>query len=977
MLDTPEAVVEALRENSGRPHGLQRTVTAEELVEAAGAFEKADVLVTALIELMTAYDVTGEHRKSPVAFARLLKLWESGPGDFSDWEAAEVHRRFFWVTLSLLQVPDVPLATVDAWVAKMRERFAAAGHGLQPVAAARYRIAAHTGTGTDDAYDLWATRPRTEHSDCGPCEIRRIGAHRLLSGDDTGALDSWRPILDGRAECTEEPAMTRALALLPLLRAARADEARSHHLSGYRQIRGNTGMLEEVGLHLEFCALSRNEGRGLEILAENRPLFEAVGAPLARLGFLTGAEVLLARLAGDGHGATAVAGPPGRNWTVEALLTEVRTEADRLAAAFDARNGTTAVGDRRRARLDRSPLLDEPLPLGLRTSVARTVAPPTPVEAPAVPADFAGLVREARRLEVLGHPGAGRLWTLVADADAPHDPATGPEELLRAELAERRSVLHARGDRGAEAAEELEQAAELYEELGMPWHALSAQARALAWGPDAEGGDTDRAGTGLDGLLKEAERLLDLVPLTGGDPVEAEGFLGADAGTVRTLSYGTVLFCRTFTAYQALGRGPDHDPAALTRLEECARAHAAEAERLALPHQRASARQFLAEVAGRRGDSGRAETELRTALDDIAASERPWRGSRLRVQLAQFLLPDGRYEESAELLHRAITDAARYGDDEFAATPAHVMLGHTLSHLGDPGGAVRHLSEAAARYDRDAEHDDAAATRLQLADVLESSGRLDDAVAVLESVRSGADDTALGDRLLAQVRLNLARGLRALGEFRPAAEEFLVLADSVADWEDDDRAIHTLVAGEAAMTLALADRWDAAATAYERALAAHAEAPNPSLMTEMLREFARLTAASRGDEGLTDALAHLARADDITAAVPEGADDFTAWYERGSTHYRRARILAQAERFPEALTEAEAAIAAHEEGGGAAEASRAEAVRIAALIEGNGLERPDDAIARLTTAIARCRKADLDEAVRILEELRQSFMDRG
>ncbi|WP_234364777.1 hypothetical protein [Streptomyces sp. WAC04657] len=370
MLDTPEAVVEALRENHERPHGTQRTVTAEELVEAAEVFDKPDTLVTALLELMTAYEFTGEQRKSPVAFARLLKLWDTAPESFSPWEAHQVFWRFKWVTTSLLQVPEVPLDTVRGWIDRMRERYEEAGHGMQPVAAMRHHVAAHIGTGVDDAYDLWVTRPRTELSDCEACETRHRAGYEVAAGDDAAALDAWRPVLAGEQSCSEEPQTSQARALLPLLRLGRTDEARSHHLTGYRRVRGNTGMQHEVGLHLEFCALSRNEGRGLEVLAENRPLFEATGAPLDRLGFLTGVEVLLARLVEDGHGETPVAGPPGRNWTAGELLGHVRGEADRLAAAFDARNGTTAVGDRRRERLARRPLLDAPLPLGLRTAAA-------------------------------------------------------------------------------------------------------------------------------------------------------------------------------------------------------------------------------------------------------------------------------------------------------------------------------------------------------------------------------------------------------------------------------------------------------------------------------------------------------------------------------------------------------------------------------------------------------------------------------
>ncbi|NWF25573.1 hypothetical protein HW130_04725 [Streptomyces sp. PKU-EA00015] len=1006
MLDTPEAVVEALRENNDRPHGLQRTITAEELVEAAEPFEKPDVLVTALLELMSAYEFTGEHRKSPVVFARLLKLWDTAPESFSQWEAHQVFWRFKWVTTSLLQVPEVPRATVHGWIEQMRTRYEAADHGMQPVAAMRYHVAHHTGTGVADAYDLWATRPRTELSDCEACETRHVAWHQVTAGDDAGALETWRPVLDGSMGCSEEPQMSQARALLPLLRVGRTDEARSHHLTGYRRVRGNTGMQDEVGMHLEFCALSRNEGRGLEILAENRPLFDATGAPLARLGFLTGAEALLARLVEDGHTDTAVAGPPGRNWTAGELLAHVRSEADRLTTAFDARNGTTAVGDRRRLRLAQRPLLDEPLPLGLRTSTTRSSAtrgapetvPASPI-GPDVPEDFVSLVREARRMASVGNPAGTRLWTRVAerlaDGTATHDDRIGPEDLLRAELAEQRAYRLAQEDRDTESITELRRAADLFERLGMPWHALSARTRALAWsaafddhtddvasqeGRGADHGterlDADAIRAAVDEALREAERLKTEAPFTGGSLGEGEAASGVDGEAERVLEYLALLYSCTFAAYQeALRRLPEASGSAMERFERFARTLHSEAERLSVPHQVANARQFLADMAGRRGDAVRAEAELRAALKDVDASGRPWRGSRPRALLAQILLSKDEPAEAVDLLHRAISDAVRYDDTEFALAPAYALLGHAASHLGDSGGAVRHLSEAAARFDQDGAHNEATDIRLQLADVLARTGQQADAVAVLESVLSDEAASSLDERLLAQARLTLARGLRELEEYLAAAEEFLRLADTVAAWEDD-RAVHTMVAAEAATALAMADRWEAAGTAYERAVASHAEAPNPSLITHMMREFARLTMLAREADGVDTALGHLAQADAIGADVPEGTENFVAWYESGEVHYRRARVLAEAERFPEALAEAEAAIAAHEQGGEQGEVPRAEAVRIAALIEGNGLGRFHEAIARLTTAAARCRKADLPEAARILNALREDYLTR-
>lgn len=265
-----------------------------------------------------------------------------------------------------------------------------------------------------------------------------------------------------------------------------------------------------------------------------------------------------------------------------------------------------------------------------------------------------------------------------------------------------------------------------------------------------------------------------------------------------------------------------------------------------------------------------------------------------------------------ELLHRALADAARYDDSDLAVAPTYaLLLGHASSHLEDFNGAVRHLSEAAALFDQVGNHGEATDVRLQLADVLARSGRQADAVAVLESVLADEAAAPGNERAFAQGRLSLARGLRELGEYLPAAGEFLRLADTVAAWEED-RQVHTLVAAEAATTLAMADRWDAAAAAYERAVAAHAEAPDPSLIIHTMCEFARLAMQAREAEGLDAALEHLEQADAVRADVPQATEGFAHWYERGTVHYRRARVLAEAERFQEALAEAEAAIAAHE-----------------------------------------------------------------
>ncbi|MFD6425575.1 hypothetical protein [Streptomyces sp. NPDC060198] len=73
---------------------------------------------------------------------------------------------------------------------------------------------------------------------------------------------------------------------------------------------------------------------------------------------------------------------------------------------------------------------------------------------------------------------------------------------------------------------------------------------------------------------------------------------------------------------------------------------------------------------------------------------------------------------------------------------------------------------------------------------------------------------------------------------------------------------------------------------------------------------------------------------------------------------------------------AEAAVAAYDLGGEDGEVPRAEAVRIAALIGGNGLDRRKEAITRLTAAAARCREAKLADAAHVLDALRAEYVQQ-
>lgn len=504
---TTDELYQALQANDQRPYGRTRTVTAEELVDAAEQFGEPGPLIDALLELQEAYTYGSEPRKSPVVFARLLTLFDEQPDVFDERLRHQLFWRFKWVAHALRQLPEIPLTSLRQWLTEMRDRYEKAGLGLQPYYGQVYQLAAHTGEDTALAHDLWAARTRTRLSDCEACETCQRARFHLRAGDDDRALAAWEPVLAGKESCKEEPARSASYALLPLLRTGDTDRARTLHLTGYRACRRNPSMSEEVGRHLEFCALTGNEARGLELLAENRNLFDEVDSPLDQFGFLTGVEVLLQRVEALGHGALPATGYAGRTWTVAGLRAEVRGRADDLAARFDARNGTTAHADRRRARLERAPLLDA-LELTLRTRSLDEVAPAAPAAVPAptrttaaVPEALPELILRARELDEEGHPDARALWarlrtlTGARDHTHPDDPAVGPLVRLRADLLADEASRAGTKDAYAEAAALHEEAAALYDDAGAAGHAALERANALLATAEipADGEDADEA----------------------------------------------------------------------------------------------------------------------------------------------------------------------------------------------------------------------------------------------------------------------------------------------------------------------------------------------------------------------------------------------------------------------------------------------------------------------------------------------------
>ncbi|MEV6702839.1 hypothetical protein AB0M68_37885 [Streptomyces sp. NPDC051453] len=969
-----DELFQALQENDQLPYGRTRTVTAEELVDAAEQFAEPGPLAHALLELQEAYTYGSEPRKSPVVFARLLNLFDEQPDVFDERMRHMLFWRFKWVANALRALPEVPLAGLRQWLTEMRDRYVKADLDLQPYYGQAYQLAAHLGEDTSLAYELWASRTRSRLSDCEACEICERALYHLGTGDDERALRTWEPVLAGKDSCQEEPARSVSYALLPLLRTGRADRARELHLAGYRACRRNPSMAGEVGRHLEFCALTGNEARGLELLAENRNLFAEVESPLDLLDFLTGVEVLLRRVELLGHDSLPAAGYAGRTWTVTSLRAELRGRADDLAARFDARNGTTAHTDHRTARLDRAPLL-ETLELTLRTRGLDDASPAAPVvestaRTTALPDSLPELIVQARDLDQRGHPDARACWarlrTLAAARDYTHpdDPAVGPLVRLRADLLAEEASRVGERDEHADAAALYEEAAALYDDAAEAGHAAFSRACAL---------------------LATAE-----IPADGADGAEAKtaALNEAHASIVRLQE-------------ETPGLAP-YQEARLLRLRVTALAlrlqtsgnkeHVAPVfAEVDLLHTFATQQDLAGQISGAlllrasthaiSGDLPAAVTEIDALLDQLKAHGPAW-------HLPRTLALRGRLQlglRDAQAAHADLAEglrlAADWPADTVDTTRLHGDLAEACMHLGRPDEALRHLTRSAERDLRRGSRTDAFCTYSNAAQLSLDLGRVEDCIALLDSLLAEPDVTAgeLDDRLIAQLRLTRARALHTGEDLKAATAEFVILAAESAAW-DDDPGSHAMIAAETAVLLGESGEFGRAREAADQALAAHARAPRYEQLSNCLRELARLKTQQQGPDGLADALAFLAEAGRI--ADEAGADaEFEAQGRSLDTAlaYEHGRINAYAGEYEDALAALEKALGLLGDPGRDDDRAGewAECVRLAGAVEGLYLERPTPALTRLDAAVSRLTALGLTEEAEQLISLATRLRDEA
>lgn len=605
-----DALRRAMQENYEQPEGPARNARAEVLLAEAEKLNIPLAVIEALGHQLKVYNYSSEKDRMFVPFARLLRMWDERPEDFDEYETHSLHWVFKWVSSGMVGQPHVPLASIEKWLGEMEHRYRLAGHSERAVRSTEFTVARSIGdlARAERAYTAWLAADRDSMADCHACELHDQGWWLAEQGSDAEALELWRPVLEGEYTCAHEPHAVLASSLVPLLRLGRLDEARAHHLRGFRLVRPMESMRGAYADHVEFCVLTGNEARALELLAERPAYFTDAGEPRSRMDFLAVVALLTDRLTSLGLGAQTVPGPAGRTWTAAELAAHARVEALSLAGRFDERNGTAYVSGRVRERMDQPPLVER-LPLGIRTTptVAAPVRPAPAASADATAdsePDLAAMLAEARRLSAALHPDSVAAWAAVAEAADDED--LTPRD--RAELTDHEAM-----GLGPEGVELFARAAELYEAAGDPGEALAARARGAY--VLALSGRTREA---LAAVSEPYERVLALF---------AEGGTGVQQAASVLVGRARILLQRVHEVAETNGAGDGS--AALASAETAARELLALAEPEAgndvlVASRAAEAQAMLGELAAHAGDAERAAELLTRGSEAFVAAGLPW-----------------------------------------------------------------------------------------------------------------------------------------------------------------------------------------------------------------------------------------------------------------------------------------------------------------------------------------------------------------
>jgi tetratricopeptide (TPR) repeat protein len=856
------------------PFGSAQNALLEQVIAHADAQQLLDVGFAARLHATTAYFHGAEPVKAFVTFSWCLTEFDRDPVRHSRHQ----HRllwAFKYMVSGMTRFPAVPLPRTYDVLDDMRRRWQETGHSQHAVYAYRHLVARHVGDldAAGDWYDKWCATPRDQLSDCVGCDPTAKVSWLSQRLRDEEAIELAEGVLSGRLTCSEQPQGILTALLKPYLRTRRLEQARDAHRRAYRLHRTRLNDLGDIADHVEFCALTGNAARGLEILERHLGWLDRAPSPYAAMRFAAAGAVALRQAESVAPTSLtltipAASGRPAEQVTAERLRARLTRQAVDLATQFDARNQSTYQSTAIQDVLSAEPIVEDlalsPVPPRPRTSPARAGADVAPAPA-AVPVPDVSTVEELLDLAD-DHMRRGRLAEALA-AWAAVDERYAAADLTiahRARRAEGRGIAHATANELDDAEQAWREAVDLFTEAGdtiRPWVARCRLGQVLCV--------TGRGEQGLPMVVEAVEYLL-----THAEPDQR---------------YAALM--RLSTARLALGQTEE----ALRDLER-AQQWVAESLSFSAPADLHLQRALALGRAGRTDEARTAAQAAVTASRDCGYPDGVVRGSLLLAVVAEQQADDNAAVVAYEEALAASTDVE-------LNQQVRLSMARLLAWTPRAGEVVGDLADAVAEATATGGHQQQAAElRHVLAGAYLNSGRpLDSAELAEEALAWYLANDAPNSPAVLGIRRLLAAAYRRLGTPDEAIEQLEELLAHYADPATQPQAGR--IAEELGDILSGMDRDGAAADRYRQAARGFATAGLIIDQCRAQRLHARALHWSRDPAGAEHALRE---ADRLSATLPE--TDQGRW-ETAVLEFDGARILASLGHVDEAIERAARSVA--------------------------------------------------------------------
>lgn len=208
-----------LQEQAARlPYGTEKVSLLQRAAEEAALAADLDHEFTVRGELVSAANYSEQPQLGLVHVTWCLEHLDRHPGRFDPhWTLWQLK----WAPMLLVDYPETSLQSLDELLEQVAQRHTAHGDSGNAVAKLRWLLAMQTGRLLEarDLLAAWQLHSRTPLSDCRLCDVAEEARLRLQAGDETLAILTAAPMIDGPRSCSDEPALLLP-ELLPALEKA-------------------------------------------------------------------------------------------------------------------------------------------------------------------------------------------------------------------------------------------------------------------------------------------------------------------------------------------------------------------------------------------------------------------------------------------------------------------------------------------------------------------------------------------------------------------------------------------------------------------------------------------------------------------------------------------------------------------------------------------------------------------------------------